>query len=105
MAAERGLRVYTVGFGTEHGEIRWDSGASMRVSLDEPTLRGIAELTGGEYLRAASASELKQVYRTLNSSSILEKKSTEITAIFCAAAALTLLLASLLSLLWFNRLA
>jgi Ca-activated chloride channel homolog len=105
MAAERGLRVYTVGFGTENGEIRWDGGASMRVALDEATLRTIAELTGAEYLHAAGASELEDVYRALNSRHILEKKSTEITALFCAAAALTLLLASLLSLLWFNRLA
>jgi Ca-activated chloride channel family protein len=104
MAAERGLRVYTVGFGTENGEIRWDGGASMRVALDEATLRRIADLTGAGYFHAASASELKEVYRNLNSSSILEKKATEITAIFCAAAALTLLAASALSLLWFNRL-
>jgi Ca-activated chloride channel homolog len=103
MAAERGLRVYTVGFGTENGEIRWDAGASMRVSLDEATLRGIAELTGAEYLRAASASELREVYRSLNASSILEKKSTEITAFFCAFAAVMLTLASALSLLWFSR--
>jgi Ca-activated chloride channel family protein len=105
MAAGHGLRIYTVGFGTENGEISWDGGASMRVALDEGTLRTIAELTGAGYFRAGSASELKDVYRALNSRSILEKKSTEITALFCAAAALTLMLASLLSLLWFNRLA
>jgi Ca-activated chloride channel family protein len=92
-----------VGFGTENGEIRWDTGASMRVSLDEATLREIAELTGGEYLRAASASQLMEVYRALNASTILEKKYTEITAVFCAAAAVLLTLASLLSLVWFSR--
>ena len=104
LAAARGLRVYTVGFGTENGEIRWDGGASMRVALDEPTLHRIAELTGAEYLHAASASELKEVYRNLNSRSILEKKPAEITAIFCAAAALAVVLAGLLSLLWGWRL-
>jgi Ca-activated chloride channel family protein len=103
LAAERGLRIYTVGFGTENGEIRWDSGTAMRVSLDEATLRRIAEMTGAEYLRAASASQLKEVYRALNSASILEKKYTEITALFCAAGALMLLLASALSLVWFSR--
>lgn len=103
MAAQRGLRIYTVGFGTENGEIRWDGGASMRVSLDEPTLRTIAELTGAEYFRAASALQLKEVYRSLSSSSILEKGPSEITALFCAAGALALVLAGLLSLAWFSR--
>jgi Ca-activated chloride channel family protein len=103
MAAERGLRIYTVGFGTVEGEVRWDRGTSMRVSLDEGMLRSIAELTGAEYLHAASASDLREVYRTLNSRSILEKKYTEITAVFCAAAALMFIVAGLLSLLWFSR--
>jgi Ca-activated chloride channel family protein len=105
MAAERGLRVYTVGFGTENGQISWDGGGAMRVALDEPTLRRIAELTGGAYFHAGSAAELKDVYRNLNSKSILEKKSTEITAVFCAAALLALVLAWLCSLMWFHRLA
>ncbi len=105
MAAERGLRVYTVGFGTQNGEISWDGGGAMRVALDEPTLRRIAELTGAAYFHAGSAAELKDVYRNLNSKSILEKKSTEITAVFCAAAVLALMLAWLCSLLWFHRLA
>jgi Ca-activated chloride channel homolog len=103
IAAERGLRIYTVGFGTENGEIRWDGGASMRVSIDETTLRRIADLTGGKYFRAAGAAELREVYRSLNARTILEKKHTEITALFCAAAALTLAAAGLLSVLWFGR--
>lgn len=76
----------------------------MRVALDEPTLRKIAELTGAAYFHAGSAAELKDVYRSLNAKSILEKKSTEITAIFCAAGVLALMMAWVLSLLWFNRL-
>lgn len=103
LAAERGLRIYTVGFGTEEGEIRWDADVTMRVSIDEAALQAIADLTGGEFLRAGSAAELKEVYRSLNSRSILVQRYTEITALFCAAAALTLVLAWLLSLLWFPR--
>jgi Ca-activated chloride channel family protein len=104
MAAERGLRVYTVGFGTQNGEISWGGGPPMRVAVDEPTLRKIAALTGADYFHAGSAAELKDVYRNLNAKSILESKSTEITAIFCAAAVLALMMAWLLSQLWFNRL-
>jgi Ca-activated chloride channel family protein len=103
MAAERGLRIYTVGFGTENGEISWDGGAAMRVALDEPTLQTVAGLTGAQYFHAGSASELRAVYRNLNAGSILETRSTEITAVFAAAAIMVLVAAWLLSLLWFHR--
>jgi Ca-activated chloride channel family protein len=103
MAAERGVRVYTVGVGTPNGEILVGEGWSMRVRLDEDTLKTIANLTGGEYFYAGTAVDLKKIYRSLNSRFVLEKKETEITALFAAAAALTAFLSALLSLLWFNR--
>jgi Ca-activated chloride channel family protein len=103
MAAERGVRVFTVGIGTPHGEILVGEGWSMRVRLDEETLKGIAKITGGEYFYAGSAPDLKKVYQSLNSRFVMEKKETEITALFAAAAALAALISALLSLLWFNR--
>ena len=103
MAAERGIRVFTVGIGTPNGEILVGEGWSMRVRLDEETLKQIAGITGAEYFYAGTAVDLKKIYQSLNSKFVLEKKETEITAIFAAAAALTLLLSALLSLLWFNR--
>jgi Ca-activated chloride channel family protein len=103
MAAERGIRIYTVGVGTPNGEILVGEGWSMRVRLDEETLKTIANLTGGEYFYAGTAVDLKKIYQSLNSKFVLEKKETEITALFAAAAALTVLLSGLLSLLWFNR--
>ena len=103
MAAERGVRVYTVGVGTPNGEILVGEGWSMRVRLDEETLKQIANLTGAEYFYAGTAVDLKKIYQSLNSRFVLEKKETEITAIFAATAALTVLLSALLSLLWFNR--
>jgi Ca-activated chloride channel family protein len=103
MAAERGVRVFTVGFGTAEGEILRFEGWSMRVRLDEEALKTIAELTQGEYFFAGSASDLKKVYETLSSRLVLETRETEITALFTAAAALLALLGALLSLLWFNR--
>jgi Ca-activated chloride channel homolog len=103
MAAERGIRVYTVGIGTPHGDILQGEGWSMRVRLDEETLKQIANITQAEYFYAGSALDLKKVYQSLNSKFVLEKKETEITALFAGAAALTLLLSALLSLLWFNR--
>jgi Ca-activated chloride channel homolog len=103
MAAERGIRVFTVGVGTTQGEILRGDGWSMRVRLDEQTLKAISELTRGEYFRAETASDLKNIYGSLNSKLVLEKKETEITALFAAAAALLALASALLSLAWFNR--
>jgi Ca-activated chloride channel family protein len=103
MAAERGVRVYTVGFGTTEGEVIRFEGWSMRVRLDEQALKTIAELTQGEYYYAGSAADLKKVYETLSSRLVFVTRETEITAIFSAAAALLALIAGLLSVWWFNR--
>jgi Ca-activated chloride channel homolog len=103
MAADRGVRVYTVGFGTVDGA-RIDFGEwSIYVRLDEETLKGIAQITRGEYFHAATGADLKQVYQQLNSRFVLEKRETEISALFAAAAALLTLLAAGLSLVWFGR--
>ena len=103
MAADRGVRVYTVGIGTPNGETLGFEGWSMRVRLDEASLKAIANMTRGEYFYAGTATDLKKVYQSLNSRLVLEKKETEITALFSAAAAVIALVAALLSLLWFNR--
>ena len=103
LAAERGVRIFTVGVGTPEGKIVGFDGWSMRVRLDEETLKQIANLTGAEYFYAGTAVDLKKIYQSLNSKFVLERKETEITALFAAAAALTVLLSGLLSLLWFNR--
>jgi Ca-activated chloride channel family protein len=103
IAAEYGVRVYTVGFGTAEGEIIRAEGWSIRVRLDEETLKKIAELTEGEYYYAGSAADLKKVYETLSSRLVFETRETEITALFSAAAALIALTAALLSVWWFSR--
>jgi Ca-activated chloride channel family protein len=103
LAADRGVRVYTVGVGTVEGEVIGFEGWSMHVRLDEETLKTIADVTRGEYFYAGNAADLKKVYQTLNSKLVLEKQKTEITALFAAAAALLVLASALLSLLWFNR--
>ena len=103
MAADRGVRVFTVGFGTASGETIGFEGWSMRVRLDEATLKEIANITRGQYFYAGTAKDLKKVYETLNSRIYLEKKDMEITALFAAAAAIIALVSALLSLLWFNR--
>ena len=103
LAADRGVRVYTVGFGTTNGEIIGFEGWSFRVRLDEETLKTVALMTRGEYFYAGTAGDLKKVYQTLNSRLSLEKKETEVTALLAGVAALLAMLSGLLSLLWFNR--
>jgi Ca-activated chloride channel family protein len=103
MAAERGVRVFTVGIGTTNGEILGEEGWSMRVRLDEASLKRIAAVTNAEYFYAGTATDLTKIYKTLNSRFVLEKKATEITALFSAAAAVFAVISGLLSMLWFNR--
>jgi Ca-activated chloride channel family protein len=103
MAADRGVRVYTVGFGTRDGASIDFEGYSFYVRLDEETLRAIAKLTGGEYFHAGTAADLHKVYETLNARIALETRETEISALLVAGAAALLLMGALLSLLWFHR--
>jgi Ca-activated chloride channel family protein len=103
MAADRGVRVFTVGIGTPAGEMLGSEGWSMRVRLDEDALKNIANVTRGEYFFAGTAVDLKNVYDALNSKIVLETKETEVTALFAAAAGVLALVAASLSMLWFNR--
>jgi Ca-activated chloride channel homolog len=103
MAADRGVRVYTVGIGTVDGETIGFEGWSMRVRLDEETLKAIANKTSAEYFYAGTAADLRKVYETLSSRLTVEKKETEISALLAMAAAALALLSASLSLLWFNR--
>jgi len=103
MAAERGVRVYTVGFGTKEGSSVAIDGWSIYMRFDEETLRGIADLTRAEYFHAASGTDLKKVYEALNAKFVLERKETEITAIAVAVAAVLAVASGVLSILWFSR--
>ena len=103
LAADRGVRVYTVGIGTVDGETVGFEGWSMRVRLDEETLKGIANKTQAEYFYAGTAADLKKVYETLSSRLTVEKKETEISALLALFAAAMALLSAGLSMLWFNR--
>ncbi len=103
MAAERGVRVYTVGVGTVEGEIIGFEGWSMRVRLDEETLKEVARTTRGEYYYAGTAENLKQVYQSLSSKLTVEKKETEVAGLLALVASVLALSAAALSLLWFNR--
>ena len=105
MAADRGVRVYTVGVGTVEGEIIGFEGWSMRVRLDEESLKDVASTTQGEYFYAGTAENLKQVYESLSTRLTVEKKETEIAGLLALLASLLVMVSASLSLLWFNRVA
>lgn len=104
LAAEYGVRIYTVGIGTSEGTVVKSEGWSMRTRLDEDTLKKIATITDGEYFRAADAGELKKIYRSLGVKLGMERpRPTEVTALVVALGAALAVAGALLSMLWFNR--
>ncbi|MEY4883661.1 MAG: hypothetical protein RIS34_1515 [Pseudomonadota bacterium] len=103
MAADRGVRVYTVGVGTVDGETIGFEGWSMRVRLDEATLKAVATTTQAEYFYAGTAENLQKVYEKLSSRLTVEKKETEISGLLALLAAVLAITSASLSLLWFNR--
>jgi len=105
MAAQRGVRVYTVGVGTQSGETIGFEGWSFRVRLDEETLKNVAVITQAEYFYAGTAQDLIKVYESLSSKLVVERKETEITALLGLLAALLVATGAGLGLWWFGRVA
>jgi Ca-activated chloride channel family protein len=101
-AADLGVRVYTVGFGTPNGFIPGFEGSSFFTQVDEESLKAIAKITEAEYFKAGSADDLKKVYQHLSNQFILEKRDTEITALLSGAALVIMVLALVLSAVWFR---
>lgn len=113
-AADRGLRVYTIGFGTENGSPQFADpggfgggrgggqfgGRGFRRGIDEDTLKHIADMTGGRYYAASSASELLKVFQSLPTYLITKHEVTEISVVFAAGGALLVALALALALRW-----
>jgi Ca-activated chloride channel family protein len=125
-AADRGVRVYTIGFGTAAGgdfsycEMRFQGNERLggngplgsgqfggggqfggfRRGIDETTLKRIADMTGGTYYSAESAGELQSVFESLPTYLITKHETTEISVAFAAVGALLAATAILLALAW-----
>ena len=105
MAADRGVKIYVVGLGTVDGTASMGEYMSIYLQLDEPTLREVARMTGGEYHHAGTAEKLRSVYENLGSRMQVVKRETEVTGLIALAAALLAMVAAGLSLLWYGRIA
>jgi Ca-activated chloride channel homolog len=127
-AADRGVRVYTIGFGTANGAGNpfcgpqllgggpldgggqqfggggnfggGGGGGGFRRGIDEETLKEVAEMTGGDYYSAESAGELQQVFQDLPTYLITKHEILEISVVFAAIGVLFAAIAIVLSMLW-----
>ncbi len=111
-AIDRGVRVYTIGFGTEQGSADFGSsgngffgggngfGGRFRRGIDEETLKQIADTSGAKYYTASSADELLNVFENLPTSLITRAEVMEISVIFTAIGAFFAALAIALALFW-----
>jgi Ca-activated chloride channel family protein len=113
-AVDRGVRIYTIGFGTENGSVQLNGGQSrgggggnsrqfgggFRAGIDEATLKQVADMTGGDYYAASSADELMKVFNELPTNLITRHETTEISFGFVLVGALLAAAAIILSQLW-----
>lgn len=125
-AADRGVRVYTIGFGTANpgaqdptcapnlvgreppgggqgfggvGQGGFGGGGFTR-GIDEDTLKQVADLTGGAYYPADSAEQLEGVFQSLPTNLITKHEVLEVGVGFVAFSALSAALALLLGRAW-----
>ena len=103
MAADRGVRVHVIGLGTVEGDVAAPDGMAIYMKLDEPTLREVARMTGGDYHHAGTAEALRSVYENLGSRVQVLTRETEISAVFALVSALLAMTAAVLSMRWFGR--
>jgi Ca-activated chloride channel family protein len=103
MAADRGVRIYVIGLGSVGDAAAMPEGMAIYLQLDEPTLREVARMTGGEYHQAGTAEALRSVYENLGSRVQVQTRETEVTALLALLSAGLALAAGVLSLVWFRR--
>ena len=105
LLADHGVRVYTIGVGTPYGGTAYVEGMPpLHADFEEETLRQIADVTGGDYFHARTAEKVRKIYEKLSTRVVLERKESEITALFGAIGAVLSLAAAALSLAWWNPL-
>ena len=102
-AVDAHVPVSTIAFGTDYGTLDLD-GETVPVPVDRPTLKKIADDTGGSFSAAASASQLQQAYANLGSQIGYTTEPKDISPWFVRSGVFLALLGAVLSLLWTNRL-
>jgi Ca-activated chloride channel family protein len=103
-AADRGVRIHTIGIGSPTGTNLHINGFTVHTQLDENLLKQISQISGGTYYNAANEQELVKIYDNLNPQLVIKPEKTEVTSLFAGASILVMLIGGAFSLLWFNRL-
>ena len=103
-AADRGVRIYTVGIGSAAGATLLIDGFIVHTQLDEAMLQQISRLTDGVYYNAKDEQDLRAIYENLDPQLVIKPEKMEVTSLFAGVSLLTLLIGGAASLLWFNRL-
>jgi Ca-activated chloride channel family protein len=101
-AKEAHVRVSTIAYGTKNGTVRVN-GEDFAVPVKANELRALASTTGGKFLQATSAAELRSAYTTLGRDLGFEAEQRELVSGFLAGAFVLALLALLGSVAWATR--
>jgi Ca-activated chloride channel family protein len=102
-AAERGVRIYTVGVGSPAGTTLRVNGFTIHTQLEEPALQQIAQISEGAYYNAENQEQLQAIYDTLDLQLVVKPEQTEVTALFAGAGSVVLLIGAICSMLWLGR--
>jgi Ca-activated chloride channel family protein len=102
-AADRGVRIYTIGLGSAAGTTLKVNGFTVHTQLDEATLQAVSQISGGAYYNAADDKALQAVYGNLDLQLVIRPKTMEITSLLAGVGLLVLLIGGTCSLLWFGR--
>lgn len=103
LAADLGVRIYTVGIGSSAGSTITVEGFTVHSMLNEPMLQAVAETSGGKYYNATNEEELFRIYDDLEPKLSIKTENMEITSIFAGIGMLAFLIGGALSLVLFGR--
>ena len=103
-AADRGVRIYTIGIGSVTGTDLKIGGFTVHTQLDEDGLKQISDLTDGAYYNAANAEDLHKIYDSINTQLVVKAEETEVTSVLAGVGILMMLVGAAFSLLWSGRL-
>ena len=102
-AANRGVPISTIAFGTADGTVTV-GGRLVMVPADPDTMASIAETTNGKFFKAASLKELRSISKDIGTRVGYETEQHDASGPVLLLAVLALLVASGLALLWNGRL-